>query len=306
MPVRGAQGQEGVGVGATETARGEEASSALRCMEIWGGSSEALDAISVPGVDAFVRSKPHAGAGAGGDIYYVSVCGAGEISRFLIADVAGHGSGVEGIATDLRRLMRKHINNANPSRLAERLNEEFGAVSSAGKFATALVMTYFAPSDHLIVTNAGHPRPLWYSARERAWSVLSAQHNRVTSSAAGGQVGVRNLPLGILDGTEYEQFAVALSKGDRVIAYTDALVEAADASGDQLGEHGLLELARTLPPDDPAVLAAELERGVASFRASDEAGDDLTMLVLAHNAGHPARQSIGEKFRVMGRMLGLG
>ncbi len=277
----------------------------LRCMEIWGGSEAVDDAISVPGIDAYVRSTPHAGANNGGDIYYVSVCGGGEISRFLLADIAGHGEQAADLAADLRRLLRKHINRANPSRLAATLNEEFGALSHGGRFATAVVMTYFAPSDTLIVTNAGHPHPLWFDTARRTWKILGRDTPGVVAAGEAGGVGVRNLPLGILNETGYEQFAVTLSPEDLVIAYSDALVEAISPTGEQLGEEGLLQIVRELGNDNPQTLGARIEDRVRAFRGGGTSDDDMTILVLCHNAGNPPRQSLGKRLRQLGRMLGL-
>ncbi len=275
-------------------------------MEIWGGSEAVDDAISVPGIDAYVRSTPHAGARSGGDIYYVSVCGAGEISRFLLADIAGHGAQAADLAADLRRLLRKHINRANPSRLAAKLNEEFGALSREGRFATAIVMTYFAPSDTLIVTNAGHPRPLWYDSTRGSWQILGRETAGVVAAGKASGLGLRNLPLGILAETEYEQFALRLSRGDLVVAYSDALVEANDEDGQPLGEEGLLAIVRSLGSDDPQTLGARIEEQVRAYRGGGSCDDDMTTLVLYHNAGDPPRQGLGERLRVLGRMLGLG
>ncbi len=283
----------------------QEQTASLQCMEVWGGNEAVDDAISVPGIDAIVHSRPHAGSGRGGDIYYVSVCGAGEISRFLVADVSGHGESVGDLASKLRRLMRKYIGSANPSRLAMRLNNEFGELSQDGKFATALVMTYFAPSDYLIVTNAGHPRPLWYQVSSGTWSVIHAGDERIAASGSES-VGVRNLPLGIIGGTEYEQLAVPLREGDIVVAYTDSLVEASNDTGDQLGEQGLLRLVRGLGTPDAETIGHRVEQAVAGYREAGEADDDLTVLVLSHNAASPEKQGLAEKIRVLGRMVGLG
>ena len=54
--------------------------------------------------------------------------------------------------------------------------------------------------------------------------------------------GVANLPLGLIDETSYDQVEVALDKGDLVVFYTDALIEAGDEAGQFLGEQGLLEI----------------------------------------------------------------
>ena len=66
------------------------------------------------------------------------------------------------------------------------------------------------------------------------------------------------MPLGILEETSYEQFSVALGKGDLVLFYTDAITEARAAAGNLLGEAGLLRLVSELHPADPTTLGRNL------------------------------------------------
>lgn len=280
------------------------ASIPLRCMEIWGGNEPVDDAISVPGIDAFVYARPHAGSAHGGDLHYVSLCGAGNISRFVVADVSGHGESVHAMTTTLRRLMRKHITTVDQSRFIRKLNEEFGTQGGAG-FATAVLTTYFAPSDHLIVTNAGHPVPFWFRAALGTWTRLEPQAISDTVVSQVGDVGIRNLPLGVIDGTEYLQFAVKLEKDDLILIYTDSIMEACDPAGKMMGEAGLLELLRTLDVIDSPTLPLRLVEAVVE-RCQSQLDDDVTVMVLHHNAADPPRLSLPEKMRVMGRMLGLG
>ncbi|MCP4593424.1 MAG: SpoIIE family protein phosphatase, partial [bacterium] len=130
------------------------------------------DAVSVPGIDAWVYSRPVGGQSSGGDIHYVSTCGGGKIARFAVADVSGHGVAVSELATQLRKLMRAHINTVDQTRFIRVLNRAFTALASDGKFATALLATYFAPTAHLITCNAGHPPPLWYRSADQTWRSL--------------------------------------------------------------------------------------------------------------------------------------
>lgn len=276
------------------------ASGGLECMEIFGGSDSRLQSISVPGVDASVSSRPHAGSVAGGDIYYVSLCGSGNVSRFALADVSGHGDEVAEVSKNLRRLMRKHINMPSQSRFAKALNREFTELSDAGRFATAVLMTYYAPTDQLIVSNAGHPCPLWYRASERSWQRLCEQHP-LASSRGDVRLGIHNLPLGVIGETRYTQFAVPLDPDDLVIAYTDGLSEARDGSGAMLGEEGLLSIVRDLDDRDPDGLLAELDAAVQGATASLD--DDATVMLLRHNGSSPPRQTAGRLARTMGRLL---
>lgn len=268
---------------------------ALRCMEIWGGAHGASDAISVPGVDVWIASQPHQGDAEGGDVHYVSMCGAGNIARIALADVSGHGGAVAHVSSRLRNLMRKHINTPDMTRLMRALNEDFTALESAGHFATAILATYFAPTDHLILCNAGAPRPLWRRADRAEWTVLDAGA-RVDASDAPS-----NLPLGVIEPTDYEQFAVRLGRGDLILFVTDGVTEARAADGHMLGQQGLLDLVSSLDASRPEALVGALLDALTS-RTLD---DDRTVMLLHHNAADPPPLSMGERLSAIARMMGL-
>jgi sigma-B regulation protein RsbU (phosphoserine phosphatase) len=269
----------------------------LHCMEIWGGSHAVEKALETPGLDGWISSRPFEGAAAGGDVHYVSLCGGGVLTRLIVADVSGHGAAVAEFAAKLRTLMRRNINRKSQTRLVQALNRQFAELAQLSRFATAVVATYLATRTTLTVCNAGHPRPLWYRAATGDWSTLDQE--------AGGSSGPTNLPLGLDDETPYDQFSIPLGKDDLVVVYTDALTEAADPSGALLGENGLLSIARGLDPADPAQVGPGLLAGVERHRAGQPPDDDVTLLVLHHNAGGPKRLSVGEKLDVYAKVFGL-
>src|SRR4051812_18671738 len=88
----------------------------MQCMEVWGGNHAVDTGVIMPGLDAWLFSRPCNSDDHGGDIHYVSSCAAGEITRLLVADVCGHGAAVSNIAIDLRKLMRKYINYHDQTR----------------------------------------------------------------------------------------------------------------------------------------------------------------------------------------------
>ena len=279
----------------------------IACMEVWGGSRSFDGRVSVPGQDVHVSCIPYLESEHGGDIYYISNCAGGIITRFVLADVSGHGEQVAQIARDLRALMRRHINAADQSRFAMALNTAFADLGLGGKFATALLLTYFAPTDHLIVCNAGHPRPLWYRAALDQWQLLDSATPGVltTPQRRGGAVGIANLPLGILDPTDYEQFALPLGIDDVVVLYTDALIEAPDVNGNQLGEEGLLAVIRDLSNEERSDVAAALRTRINARSGSRPLDDDATLIVLRHNAGDPPPLNLQGHVHRFAGMLGL-
>ena len=50
--------------------------------------------VSLSGLAAWVHSEPLESTSGGGDVYYLSVCNAGLLSRVALADVSGHGPDV--------------------------------------------------------------------------------------------------------------------------------------------------------------------------------------------------------------------
>jgi len=276
----------------------------LRALEIWGGNQAATERAAVPGFEIYSYCEPYRGAAGGGDVRFVSTCAAGHIVRCTLADVAGHGESASEVALHLRTLMRKHINTPNPTRFARALNSEFRKLAEAGRFATAVISTYFAPTDHMIVCNAGHPRPLLYRAgggpgAARGWELFDQSSPGAVQPARSRQTGISNLPLGILDAINYPQSATRLFAGDIMISYSDALIEASNPAGNELGEAGILAIARTIDLTDPAKIGPSILGAVAAHRGGRPADDDVTLIVQCHNGGDPPPMPLGDRLRAL-------
>jgi len=269
-------------------------------MEIWGGNTAIDDAVSAPGMDAWFYSRPYKDDNVGGDVHYASMCAAGRIARFVVADVAGHGQEVDEFAQSLRKLMRKHINTPDQTNFTRAMNKELLTVETHGKFATALLVTYFEPSNQLIVCNAGHPLPLWYRADEDSWTFL---HHKQDGAINSGKV--QNLPLGIIEPTSYYQFAVQPSVGDLFLIVTDGFDEAKSPDGNMLSEKGFLEMVRSIDCKDPTRFLPLLLEKHQQFRGGKPADDDLTAVLLHHNGAPPRQVSVGERISAIAKMLGL-
>jgi phosphoserine phosphatase RsbU/P len=146
-----------------------------------------------------------------------------------------------------------------------------------------VVSTFFAPTQRLIVCNAGHPRPLLYQAAKGQWTLLGAD-------PASEEPSPNNMPLGIVDMTEYEQMDVELETGDCVLTYTDALIESRDADGEMLGEEGLLRIVRLFGDVEPRLLTKTVLREIADRYPGNLTEDDVTVLLVRAN-GHKPRLS---------------
>lgn len=244
----------------------------LQCAEVWGGIDPVDRGVVMVGLDAWVYAEPTDAAEAGGDIHYLTSCATGRITRMMVADVAGHGAGVAPIARNLRTLVRRFMNYVDQSALVEGLNQEFAELTKDGRFATAIIGTYWAPTGMLDLTCAGHPPPLMYSAKTGKWSLLQTQ----TEQQSG------DIPLGIFEGSSYAVIKTPLRAGDLVMLYSDALIEAKGPNGALLTLAGLVDVVNSVPQDK----AGDLPRLILkSIRGRGfEIDDDVTMLLVRPNS----------------------
>ncbi len=145
----------------------------------------------------------------------------------------------------------------------------------------------------------GHPRPLRYRAEDRR------RGGCCTAKSAGQRAA--NLPLGVDDESSYDQFSVSLGRGDLVVFYTDALVEAMDEGGRLLGEKWLGHHRRRgiRPGRTEHPWSALPCRAADRHRGGGDPDDDVTLLVLRHTAEGPKRLTAGEKLDVYARVFGL-
>lgn len=277
----------------------------MACMEVWGGNRAIDNGVIMPGLDAWVYSRPflsRASEDGGGDLHYVTSCATGRITRLVVADVSGHGAPVSKAADALRRLMCRYSNYIDQTRFVMAVNERFGELAEetdGAMFATGVFATYFAPTDELSICNAGHPRPLLYTAKAGTWSRID--HVRSTAR----QKAPSNLPLGVLEPTEYPSASRRLRDGDLVLFYTDSLIESADGAGRQLGEAGLIETLAGLDTADPGTLIRRLRDRIIerAGRDADAAfADDVTALLIRRNALKP-RPSLALAAAATGRIL---
>lgn len=265
----------------------------MRCMELWGGVTETKTSVGMTGLDGYVFSRPFQGESRGGDVYYFTSCASGRISRVLLADVAGHGLVVTETAALLRSIMRRQVNVIGQSSLMSALNQEFSEVTTDGRFATALVATYFEPSNSLTLSIAGHPPPLIYRRKHQRWFVFGAEDDAKDPVGAG-------LPLGVLDTADYHPTTVSFSPGDRLLAYTDAFFESAGEHGQMLQSNGLLDLMNQAPPNGLNETVAWLVGQLEAIDAANLTEDDATAILLEPTGtGIPMRNNLMAPVRMM-------
>lgn len=263
----------------------------MDCMEVWGGNQAVDKSFETAGLKIWVHSRPHNHAAGGGDVYYLSSCASGRITRMLLADVSGHGELAAQMAKALRDLMRRNVNFVKQTRFVRAMNQQFADFGQQGVFATALVSTFFSPTRSFTLSNAGHPPPLVFRRSTSEWTELTLADNHERSPT--------DIPLGISKDTAYCQLHLRLDAGDMVLAFSDAVIESQDSRGQPLGRQGILQLARELKDAQPADFIPAIVERISGLRDGNLQQDDTTILLCqATGGGASLRNSLLAPFRL--------
>ena len=248
----------------------------IACAEIASGNERIASLFELPGLAAWVHSVPVGTVDAGGDVHYVSLCPSCIVSRIALADVSGHGQAVAALGGKLREFMQRHLRELAQGALMRDLNqavqEELGDVH----YATMVAVGWHSRRGLLVLTNAGHPPPLWYRAARQEWRWLETPVANERDRPAG-------VPLGLLGDIDYNRTLVKLELGDLVVLYSDGASEAMTPAGDELGRDGLVRIARGLDATSAEAFGAQLTAALCAFRAGGEPLDDQTIIVLRRN-----------------------
>ena len=199
-----------------------------------------------------------------GDFYDVVPAG-DDTFLIAIADVAGKGVPAALMSSMLQASLRTQANTvASVATMLRNMNTLVYRSTSVHQFATFFLASVDEPTLRLSYSNAGHNHPLVF--RRGGASIPLAR---------GGTV------VGILESAEFEEGALQLEPGDRVVLYTDGISEAANRAGELYGEERLCLHVQSLPGELTAREVIESILGsVHGFLDGEVPGDDMTLLVL--------------------------
>lgn len=113
----------------------------------------------------------------------------------------------------------------------------------------------------------------------------NAGHNPIVVKDPDGSVrylhAKSNLAIGLVDNFAYEKESLQLSKGSRLLLYTDGVTEAEDVNKNQYGEDRLLEFIRNISGNDSSQEVIEnLFSSVKEFTGENTQNDDITVLTV--------------------------
>lgn len=198
----------------------------------------------------------------GGD-YYSVVRISERHTVFCIADVAGKGMPAALLMSSLQAALTPLIwQRLAPRELCHRLNRILCDLTPVGKFISFFYAVLDNVDNRLTYCNAGHNPPL----------LIRADGTFTQLNAAGAVLG--QFPQWL-----YEQSEVQMRRGDKLLLFTDGLVEACNANEESFGEDSLIRIARENPRASAGDLMALLMRA-ASRHSGEHFQDDASLIVL--------------------------
>lgn len=90
-----------------------------------------------------------------------------------------------------------------------------------------------------------------------------------------------NFPLGVLEDVEYKETSFHLNPGDKVILYTDGVVEAMNSNREMFGFDNLLQVIRDSQSIDTDSLLNKIIDSIQKFMNDTPQHDDMTVIVLS-------------------------
>jgi sigma-B regulation protein RsbU (phosphoserine phosphatase) len=198
----------------------------------------------------------------GGDAFELAALGEGRLA-VAIADVCGKGTPAALVMASahatLRDLMAAKV---APREVCGRLDEALSSRLAPDRFVSLVHAVLDRSRGAVTYTNAGHPPPL-----------LLRADGTVHRLDQGGPV------LGMIENAGYQEGAIPLRPGDRLVLYTDGVVEAEGRRG-ELGEKRLRAALRAMSGlAAPEAARAVLDRAV-EFADGGPLQDDATVVIV--------------------------
>lgn len=201
----------------------------------------------------------------GGDIFNIIPLD-GYSALVYMADVSGHGVASALLTMSLAQWLSSFVGARNPAELPspasmlEALEPEF-PFERFGKYFSIVIATIHPVSGVVRYSAAGHPPPL-----------VIRRSGAVERLEAGGPV------IGMGFGLTFDEGNCELAPGDRIVFYTDGVVEDLDADGERFGEERLVQHFVSQSQLPLAELCWNLGALLRHRRGDAPAADDIALL----------------------------
>jgi serine phosphatase RsbU (regulator of sigma subunit) len=186
----------------------------------------------------------------------------GDAVAFAIADVTGHGVGAGILGAMTKSALRSQlVHGADPRDVLANVNATLAQLSDQKTFVTFAYVLVDRPSGTVRYGTAGHPPVL------------------LVRGAASEPLRTVNLALGMRADAGFATASFAYQPGDRLVLYTDGILEAANSRGEEFGADRLRRCVEQ-GPAEPRELCAALLKELSGFAGTPSFQDDVSVLAI--------------------------
>jgi serine phosphatase RsbU (regulator of sigma subunit) len=186
---------------------------------------------------------------------------------FVIGDVTGKsvsGALVMSASRSVFRMLSESQLTVAESMI--RANRRLKKDVKTGMFVALLYAVLNGQGKSVSLCSAGQTQPVHYSAKSGQAALVETEGD--------------TFPLGILDEVNYEETRLQLAAGDKMIFYTDGIVEAMNEQSEMFGFERLLEIVQKSVSNTADELLQEIIDAVKDFTGNAPQHDDLTAIVV--------------------------
>lgn len=200
----------------------------------------------------------------GGDFYDFFMIDDDRLA-LVIADVSGKGIPAAMFMMTAKTVIKDYaLTTEDTAEIFNIVNNRLCENNEAGMFATAWIGILNLKTLVLQYTNAGHNYPLIQRCGKPS-ELLKDKHG---------------LFLGCMDGIMYKKSEITLSKGDRLLLYTDGITESHSKEGELYGEERLISVLDDISAQSGESALKSILKDVGRFSKGEDQFDDITMSVL--------------------------
>ncbi len=208
----------------------------------------------------------------GGDYYDFLVLDKAAPNAVLVAlgDVMGHGVAAALVMAGVRAVLRdRAVVAGDLADLMGRLNRLISADHGGDRFMTMHLSVIDSKTGTMRWVSAGHDPVIVYDP----------------AAGSFAEVGEGDLPLGVMDDTQYrEQTSAAFPPGRVLFIGTDGVWEMPNVTGEQFGKDRLRDIIRASAAGSADSIAAAVREHLTAFRGDVKSVDDVTFVVIKMGA----------------------
>lgn len=213
----------------------------------------------------------------GGDLYDVIRIGKNGYA-FLMIDVSGHGVPAALITSMAKVLFHSYSGwNKNPSEVCRKINNEiYNFIGDLTYFITAFYCTINLETGRLEYTNGGHHPAIIYRKDTQKIEKLDTD----------------GFIMGAFKNAIFETKSLTLNYGDRLLLFTDGLIETKNKVGESYQYKRLMNFIKNNSHLKPQKFVDRLINNLSGFSEGEEPQDDLAILYIEYKNPIPKENEL--------------